>query len=77
MYRKKKICPVEGCGAKPQRKLANHMAVYHPTIARKQRLKLLRNAKVPRGKYIPQSKMQTKLQLTTTQEKQRYVIHTR
>ena len=54
-YRKVKICPVTGCGAKPQRKLANHIAVKYPDIRRKERLELLAAAKpVPRTKYIPQ-----------------------
>ena len=64
-YRKVKICPVSGCGAKPQRKLANHIAVKHPNIKRKERLELLAAAKpAPRTKYIPQVHLQQKLNFT-------------
>ena len=55
-YRKVKICPVTGCGAKMQRKLANHIEVKYPDIRRKERLDLLAAAKpAPRTKYIPQA----------------------
>ena len=64
-YRKVKICPVSRCGAKPQRELANHIAIKHPDIKRKERLELLVAVNLaPRTKYKPQVHLQQKLNFT-------------
>lgn len=35
IYRKFKKCPVQGCTSRPQKRLANHMAIYHTNISPK------------------------------------------
>ena len=61
MYRKYKQCPVKGCKAKPQKRLANHIMRYHKELTPRARRSLCKKAISVKRTHIEPPKAQCKL----------------
>ena len=61
MYRKYKQCPVEGCKAKPQKRLANHIMRYHKELTPRKRRSLCKKAISVKKTHVEPPKAQRKL----------------
>ena len=76
-YRKYRLCPVEGCKSKPQKKLANHLTSYHPELTANERKRYLRKAKVVGWAHIREEPSQSKLNFKTDRDQGQALIKTK